>query len=139
MQFCNKPQEIWYHGSNKVFAILEEGSSITQWRELAEAFSHKPAILAIDDDNSIYHNGKEYGYLYIVDESIEIDKDIYAHPRTTMDKDMEFLTKRKLKVKLVAEVGLPDEEYLKLSEEKLRMWLCNRTAKTTKDGKPSDE
>ena len=39
MQFCNKPQEIWYHGSNKVFAILEEGSSITQWRELAEAFS----------------------------------------------------------------------------------------------------
>lgn len=56
--------KIWYHGSNKVFEILEEGSTITQWKELAEEFSHKPTTLAIDDDNLIYHNGKEYGYLY---------------------------------------------------------------------------
>lgn len=51
MQFSIQPQGIWYHGSNKVFEILEEGSTITQWKELAEAFSHKPTILAIDDDN----------------------------------------------------------------------------------------
>ena len=50
--------------------------------ELAEAFSHKPVILAIDDNNSIVHNGKEYGYLYILNEPIDIDIDIYAHPRT---------------------------------------------------------
>ena len=54
MQFSIKPQGIWYHGSNKVFEILKEGSTITQWKELAEAFSHKPTILAIGDDNSIF-------------------------------------------------------------------------------------
>ena len=25
----------WYHGSNKKFDLLREGSTITQWRELA--------------------------------------------------------------------------------------------------------
>ncbi|HOJ80350.1 MAG TPA: hypothetical protein PLG72_05825 [Clostridiales bacterium] len=54
MEFTIDPQGIWYHGSNKVFEVLEEGSTITQWKELAEAFSHKPSILAIDDDYSIF-------------------------------------------------------------------------------------
>ncbi len=125
MQFTINPQGSWYHGSNKVFDVLIEGSTITQWRQLAEAFSHKPTILAIDDDNTIFHNGKEYGYLYIIDEPIEIDKDIYAHPNTTMDKGLEFLTKRKLKVKMVEEIGLPNEEQQRLSEEKLKQWLCS--------------
>lgn len=127
MQFTINPQGSWYHGSNKVFDVLIEGSTITQWRQLAEAFSHKPTILAIDDDNTIFHNGKEYGYLYIIDEPIEIDKDIYAHPNTTMDKGLEFLTKRKLKVKMVEEIGLPNEEQQRLSEEKLKQWLCSWT------------
>jgi len=126
MQFAIRPQGIWYHGSNKAFEILEEGSTITQWKELAEAFSHKPTILAIDDDNSIFHNGKEYGYLYIVDEPIEIDIDVYAHPNTTMGKGLEFLTKRKIKVKMVKDIGYPSEEYQKLSEEKLKKWLCSQ-------------
>lgn len=122
-EFYIDSQVIWYHGSNKVFEILEEGSTITQWKELAEAFSHKPTILAIDDDNSIYHNGKEYGYLYIIDEPIEMDKDIYPHANSTMAKGLEFLTKRKLKVRFIAEIGFPNEEYQKLSEEKLKKWL----------------
>jgi ABC-type phosphate transport system ATPase subunit len=83
MQFSIKPQGIWYHGSNKVFEILKEGSTITQWKELAEAFSHKPTILAIDDDNSIFHNGKEYGYLYIVDET----EKLFANPRDKRTED----------------------------------------------------
>lgn len=123
MDFTINPQGTWYHGSNKVFELLEVGSSITQWKELAEAFSHKPPMLAIDDDSCIYHNGKEYGYLYIIDEPIEIDVDIYAHPRTTMSKNLEFLTKRKLKVKMIKEVGLPSKEHQQLSEEKFKEWL----------------
>lgn len=126
MEFTVKPQGIWYHGSNKVFEVLKEGSTITQWKELAEAFSHKPTILAIDDDKSIFHNGKEYGYLYVVDEPIEINTDIYAHHNTTMGKGLEFLTKRKIKVRKIADVGLPDEEYQKLSEEKLKKWLHDK-------------
>ena len=39
------PNGIWYHGSNKQFDVLQEGSTITQWRELAEAFSHQPNML----------------------------------------------------------------------------------------------
>lgn len=94
---------IWYHGSNMKFDILREGSTITQWRKLAEAFSHKPTRLGYDDNGFITHNGVEKGYLYIIDEPIEVGEDIYQHPRTTMDDNAEFLTKRPLKVKLEEE------------------------------------
>ncbi|MBQ9140587.1 MAG: hypothetical protein IJX63_02185 [Lachnospiraceae bacterium] len=98
------PNGTWYHGSNKRFEILREGSTITQWKELAEAFSHQPTGLGYDDDGVICHNGTEKGYLYIIDEAVVVDVDIYQHPRTTMDENAEFLTKRDLKVKLVAEL-----------------------------------
>lgn len=101
------PNGVWYHGTNKVFTELREGSTITQWRALAEAFSHKPSALGYGgygDDASIVHNGTEKGYLFIVDEPIEVGLDIYPHPRTTMDEGAEFLTKRPLKLKLIAEL-----------------------------------
>lgn len=98
------PSGTWYHGSNVIFSELREVSTITQWKELAEAFSHQPTRLGYDDNGIIGHNGKEKGYLYIIDEPIEIGKDIYQHPRTTMDINAEFLTKRPLKVKLIAEL-----------------------------------
>ena len=44
---------VWYHGSNARFDVLREGSTVTQWRELAEAFSHKPSMLCTEDDGSI--------------------------------------------------------------------------------------
>ena len=47
---------------------------------------------------------EEKGFLYIIDEPIEIGKDIYQHPRTTMDKNAEFLTTRPLRVKLLCEL-----------------------------------
>ena len=95
---------IWYHGSNVLFNLLAEGSTITQWKELAEAFSHKPTMLGYDDDGAIFHNGVEKGYLYAIDEKITIGVDLYPHPRTTMDQNAEFLTKRPLKVKLIKEL-----------------------------------
>lgn len=99
-----KPDETWYHGSNKIFTELRINSTITQWRELAEAFSHKPSALGYDDNGVICHNGTEKGYLYIIDEPLIIGKDIYQHPRTTMDENAEFLTKRPLKVKMISEL-----------------------------------
>ena len=80
------------------------GSTITQWKELAEAFSHQPTGLGYDDDGVIQHNGTEKGDLYVIDEPVEVEVDIYQHPRTTMDKNAEFLTKRELRVRLVAEL-----------------------------------
>lgn len=99
-----KTDGIWFHGSNILFSELREGSTITQWRELAEAFSHQPTALSYDDNGKISHNGKEKGYLYIIDEPVEIGKDIYQHPQTTMDENAEFLTNRPLKVKLIKEL-----------------------------------
>ena len=98
------PQGEWYHGSNRIFSVLREGSTITQWRELAEAFSHKPTALGYDDDGVILHNGKEKGFLYVIDEPVQVGEDIYPHPRTTMDENAEFLTHREIKVRLICEV-----------------------------------
>lgn len=114
MKITIDPNGVWYHGSNKVFTELREGSTITQWRELAEAFSHKPKRLGYDDNGVIIHNGKEYGYLYVIDEKIEIGKDIYQHPNTSMDENAEFLTKRPLAVKLVQELGYEKKPAKKL-------------------------
>lgn len=100
------PNGIWYHGSNNKFEILREGSTITQWKELAEAFSHQPSGLEYDDDGIIQHNGIEKGYLYIIDEPIVVDADVYQHPTTTMEWNAEFLTKKPLKVKLIEELDV---------------------------------
>lgn len=94
----------WYHGSNVRLTELKVGSTITQWRELAEAFSHKPTQLEYGEDGSILHNGQAYGYLYAVDEPVVMNDDVYQHPRTAMDPKAEFLTKRPLMVRLIAEL-----------------------------------
>ena len=104
MKIKIKSDGIWYHGSNVIFSELRTNSTITQWKELAEAFSHKPSCLGYDDDGTIFHNGTEKGYLYIIDEPITVGVDVYQHPRTTMDENAEFLTKRPLKVKLICEL-----------------------------------
>ena len=83
---------------------MREGSTITQWKALAEAFSHKPTLLCYDDNGTVSHNGIEKGYLYVINEPIRIGIDIYQHPRTTMDANAEFLTSRPLKVKMIAEL-----------------------------------
>ncbi len=100
------PNGTWYHGSDKKFEILREGSTITQWKELAEAFSHQPSGLGYDDDGVIQHNGTERGYLYIIDEPVVEGEDVYQHPTTTMDLNAEFLTKGPLKVRFIEELDI---------------------------------
>ena len=102
MEIKIDPQGVWYHGSNQLFSVLRAGSTITQWRELAEAFSHKPTLLCCEDDGRIFHNGEAQGFLYVLDEPVEIGVDVYQHPRTTMDPGAEFLTARPIKVRLAA-------------------------------------
>ena len=98
------PNGIWYHGSNVRFDVLRTGSTVTQWRGLAEAFSHRPKMLCIENDGSIHHDGAEKGWLYLIDEPVQVDGDVYPHPRTAMDENAEWLTKRPLKVKLIGEL-----------------------------------
>lgn len=103
-----KKNGYWYHGSNKRFEVFEKGSTITQWKELAEAFSHQPSGLWYSDEGKIGHDGKEDGYLYIIDEPITVGVDIFQHPETTMDENAEFLTRRRLRVKLTDELSFKE-------------------------------
>ena len=92
----------WYHGSPVEMNVLREGSTITQWKELAVAFSTKPSLLGYESIfGKITHNGTEEGMLYIIDEPIEMNIDIYQHPNTSMNKGIEFITKRPLKIKKI--------------------------------------
>lgn len=116
MEITIRPDGVWYHGSPARFEELRANSTVTQWRELAEAFSHKPARLGYDDDGVIFHDGNEVGYLYVVDEAVRIGEDIYRHPRTTMDYNAEFLTKRPLKVKRIAQIPVDAAAAEKLLE-----------------------
>lgn len=94
----------WYHGSDRILSELRQGSTVTQWRGLVEAFSHKPTVLCCEDDGTIIHNDEKKGYLYAIDERVEIGKDIYRHPRSAMDENAEFLTARPLSVRMIAEL-----------------------------------
>ena len=111
---------IWYHGSNKKFSLLREGSTITPNRALAEAFSHKPPILSCEADGTLLRNGKKYGYLYCIDEPIDEERDLYQHPRTTLEPGSEFLTARPLRVRWVADVGKPGKEDRKTAKRRLK-------------------
>lgn len=93
-----------------IFETLREGSTITQWKELAEAFSHQPSHLGYEDNGVIGHNGIQKGYLYVIDEPLIIGDDIYQHPNTSMDFGAEFLTKRPIKVRLIAELDFANTE-----------------------------
>ena len=77
---------------------------MTQWRALAKAFSHRPSALSYEEDGSITHNGTAKGYLYVISGPVAVGEDIYPHPRTSMDPNAEFLTRRPLTVRLIAEL-----------------------------------
>lgn len=104
MEIKINPNGPWYHGSPMELQELRTGSTVTQWRALAEAFSHKPAMLCYEDDGTITHNGTAKGYLYVIDEPAEPGRDLMPHPRTTMDENAEFLTTRPLRVRLIEEL-----------------------------------
>ncbi len=98
----------WYHGSPLELSELALGSTITQWKELAEAFSHKPNCLGYNTIfGNIQHDGTLPGFLYIIDEPVEIGTDIYSHPCSSMDDGVEWLTTRPLKLKLLGELNYP--------------------------------
>ncbi len=104
----------WFHGSPLILEELLEGSTITQEKDIARVFSHKPSIVAIDENGVILHNGSADGYLYIIDEPISAN-DIYPHPETTMKPGVEWLIRRPLKVRKIAETKPDPKE--RLSDE----------------------
>jgi len=97
----------WFHGSPERLEVLRAGSTITRSRPVAEAFSHKPFCLSVDESQrplEICHNGTLPGYLYVVEEVTEAD--LHPHPDSAFPGgDLEWLTDRPLRLRLVA--GVP--------------------------------
>ena len=104
----------WYHGSPLQLDELLEGSTITQRMDLARIFSHKPAIVSIDDDGPewrLRHNGVLPGYLYRIAEPVTPD-DVYPHPHTSMPPGAEWLIRRPLRVELIGPTTVRSNEFL---------------------------
>lgn len=102
IEIKEKQSDVYYHGSPLILEYLNAGCDITPCKELAEAFSHKPTDISIHS-KVIKHNGIQKGYLYIVDEKIEIGKDIEQHQGSAFTSGLEMLTKRILKLKYIGE------------------------------------
>jgi hypothetical protein len=95
-----EPRGRWYHGSQQELRVLRAGSSITQRPAVARAFSHRPATVAQKNDETVKHDGRTEGFLYVVDEEVQ-EQDIYPHPHPVNEDGWEWLTRRPLAVRLI--------------------------------------
>jgi hypothetical protein len=104
----------WYHGSPEELTILRKGSWVTQFKELAKAFSHRPPLIKfVDDADNVRHNGRFPGFLYAVAERVG-PKDVTYLPDTAQT---HWQTNRDLRVELVAK--LPPDDPPQLSAEEI--------------------
>ena len=101
----------WYHGSQQKLTTLRVGSSITQNRNVAKGFSHRPSLLTQSEDGTVKHDGVTLGYLYIVADEIG-PEDVDPHPHPVNVTRWEWLTNRELTLKLVEQTVVTDEERL---------------------------
>lgn len=101
----------WYHGSQQKLTTLRVESSITQNRNVAKAFSHRPSLLTQSEGGTVKHDGVTPGYLYIVADEIGPD-DVYPHSHPVNLTRWEWLTNRELTLKLVEQTVVTDEERL---------------------------
>lgn len=106
----------WFHGSPLALQELAVGSTITQDKNLARIFSHKPSIVSNDETGNIFHNGKLDGNLYVIDEVISFE-DVYLHPTTTMKPGDEWLITRPIKIRKIQDTIPNPAEILTEQEE----------------------
>ena len=101
----------WYHGSQQKLTTLRVGSSITQDKTVAKAFSHRPSMLSMSEGGTVTHDGVTPGYLYIVADEIS-PEDVYPHPHPVNATRWEWLTNRELKLELIEQTIATDKERL---------------------------
>lgn len=106
----------WYHGSPSQLTVLRRGSWLTQFKELAKAFAHKPSLISFGDDGlSTKHNGLEPGYLYTVAEPLQAADVIYLQDTA----QTHWQSQRDLAIRLVC--ALPLDDPPQLSEEEIAL------------------
>jgi len=101
----------WYHGSQQRLTTLRAGSSITQNPEVARAFLHRPSFVTQSDDGRVRHSGTTPGRLYVVAEEVQ-PNDVYPHPHPVNESRWEWHTKTELRVPLIEETPVRDEDRL---------------------------
>lgn len=120
------PDKPWFHGSPLALTELRPGSTITQDRALAKAFSHKPSLVQDTREGgagALTHNGRQEGWLYRVDEVVR-DGDVTPVPGSTMGDGQEWLTTRPLRIVVIERTTIGADELLSAEEEcALRMKL----------------
>lgn len=113
---CSGEAHQWFHGSQQRITVLRAGSSITQEIAIARIFSHRPSLVSQFGDGRIKHDGSTPGYLYIVDEPITQD-DMYPHPHPINSSKWEWLTRRELRLRLIAQTRVYAHEHLTTYEQ----------------------
>lgn len=78
----------WLHGSPVRLSRLHAGSTITQDERLARVFSHQPPLVSVEDDGTVYHNGRREGILYRVSENLT-EEDLAPVPGSTFPAGKE--------------------------------------------------
>ena len=110
----------WYHGSQRRLTSLRAGSSITQIRKAAKAFSHRPSKVTMSfggegepqlDEWNVRHDGVMPGFLHVVSEQIG-PADVSPHPHPANASRFEWLAHRDLKLELIEETVVTDSERL---------------------------
>ena len=100
-----------FHGTPLDLAVLKAGSSVTQHRDLARVFSHKPTVVSISDDGEMMHNGQRPGILYRLANPIAED-DVEPHPRSAMPSGLEWVTTRDLSLVMIESTEVRPGELL---------------------------
>ena len=114
---CWDEPHSWFHGSQQRLTVLRAGSSITPHIAIAQIFSHRPSLVSQLSDGRIKHDGSTPGYLYVVDETITQD-DMYPHPHPINTSNWEWLTRRTLRLRLIAQTCVYDHERLTVDEQR---------------------
>jgi hypothetical protein len=105
----------WYHGSPLRLEVLRAGSSITQLINLVRAFSHKPALMSVNNETSIKHNGTQPGFLYVVDEVLTPD-DVFPLDHPANASQWEWITRHDVRLRLLEETRVRAEDVLSETE-----------------------
>ena len=117
MERTFNPDGPWYHGSPRKLTTLRAGSTITQDRELARIFSHKPALVVGDESNDRWkHTGPfTQGYLYKLVGPVE-PGDVEAVPHTSLMPGLEWNTRREFSLVLETMTAIDPSELITKSE-----------------------
>jgi hypothetical protein len=111
----------WYHGSPPALKSVRADSAVTQDRDLARVFSHRPTTVSASWSQTggpFRHNGTKPGFRYRIAEVIG-PPDVHSHPRLSMPPGKEWITDRDLRASLVCRTE-PDPT-VSLSEDELSL------------------